>query len=62
MGTILDNKINKFVCEMDNKKNWKLFNELVQNCYIKVLDRKKIIAPLNSEYDDEVHIKFIVYR
>ena len=41
MGTMLDNKLTKIICEMNNKKNYKLFNELFQNFYIKVLDRKK---------------------
>ena len=61
-GTILDNKNNKFVCEMDNKKIYKLFNEIVTNFYIKVFERKKIAEQLNSKYDDEYCIKFTVYR
>ena len=40
MGTIMDNKNSKFVCEMDNKKL--LFNKIVENFYIKVLEGKTI--------------------
>ena len=62
MGTILENKNNKFVCEMDNKKNYALYNEIGRNFYIKVLERKKIVEQLNRKYDDKIGIKFIVYR
>ena len=62
MGTILDNKPNKFICKTNNKKSYKLFNELLESFYIKVLDRKKITGTLNSKYNDKIHLKFIAYR
>ena len=62
MGTIIKNCNNKLVCEINCKKNYLLYNEINKNCYIKVLKRTKISEPLNSKYDDEIIIKFIVYK
>ena len=60
MGIFLENQNNKLVCEMHHKNIYSLFNEINRSLYIKVLKRTKISAPLNSEYDDEIVIIFIV--
>ena len=62
IGTVIENCNNKFVCEMNCKKNYSLFNKITKKCYIKVLKRRKINEPLNSKYDDKIFIKFIVYN
>ena len=62
MGTVIENCNNKFVCEMNCNKNYSLYNEINKNCYIKVLKRTIINEPLNTKYDDEIVVKFIVYK
>ena len=47
---------------MDNKKNYALYNEIVRNFYMKVLERKKIIKQLNRKYNDKIGVKLIGYR
>ena len=62
MRTNIENFNNKFVCKMNCKKDHLLHNEINKNCYIKVLKRTKINDPLNSKYDEEIVIKFIVHK
>ena len=62
MGTVRENCNNKFVCEMNCKKNYSLYNEIIKDCYIKVLKRTKINEPFNTKCDDKIIIKIIVYK
>ena len=47
---------------MNYKKNYSLYNEIIKDCYIKVLKRTKINEPFNSKCDDKIIIKIIVYK
>ena len=62
MGTILEYYDNEFVCKINSKKNYSLFNEINRNCYITILKRTKTPKPLNRKYDDEIVTKFIVHK
>lgn len=62
VGTIFEIQNNKLICEMDRKENYSLFNKISRSLYIKLSKINKIGAPLNSEYDNKIVIKFIVYK
>ena len=48
IGKFLESDEKIFICEMDCKKNNKLFEEYNENLLIKVLKRTKIIAALKG--------------
>ena len=47
---------------MNCKQNNLLFEEISRKLYIKILKRTNIVEPLNSKHDDEIIIKFIMYK
>ena len=57
-GTIVENYENKFICDSNSGKNYLLFNEINNNCFIKVL---KTIKVPKDKYHDELLKRFIVY-
>ena len=50
----MENKNNRFICEIPLKKEHILLEELNKSCYIKVINRRKKADSLNSIYNDEI--------
>ena len=59
LGTIVENYPNKFVCDLNSRNNYLLFNEINENCFIKVL---KTIKVPKDKYNDALLKRFIVYK
>ena len=55
-------KNTKFTAEIPSKKEHIFLRELSKKCFVKVIKRTKLTAPLESEYDDEIMFILIVYR
>ena len=55
----IENTNNRFICEISPKKEHVLLEGINKNCYIKVINRRKKSAPLNSIYDDEIFLKLL---
>ena len=58
-GTIVANYENKFICNMNSRKNYLLFNQINRNCLINVLKTVKVPEDKNH---DEILKEFIVYK
>ena len=58
----LEKEQKKFICEMDYKNNILLYEKMNKNLLIKVLKRTKNKAALKSKNDNEIIIKFAVYK
>ena len=58
----LEKEQKKFICEMDYKNNILLYEKINKNLLIKVLKRTKNKAALKSKNDNEIIIKFAVYK
>ena len=55
----IENKNNRFICEIPLKKEHILLEELNKSCYVKVINTRKKAEPLNSIYDDEFFLKVV---
>ena len=58
---ILSKKI-KFPAEIPSREEKVFLGEISKSCFLKVIKRTKITAPLRSEYDDEIMFTVIVYK
>lgn len=52
----------QLACEIPNKKEQIFLRKLSKPCFIKVIKRKKITMPLQSQYNDEVLFTIVVYK
>ena len=60
-GTSIENKSDKFVCEMDLEKNICYVMKSTGTLIYKSIKKIKKTEPLRSKYDDEILIKLILY-
>ena len=58
----IENKNNRFICEIPLKKEHILLEELNKSCYVKVINTRKKAEPLNSIDDDEFFLKVVAYK
>ena len=58
---ILSEKI-QFTAEIRSREENVFLREMSKSCFLKVIKRKKITVPLQSECDEEIMFTVIVYK
>ena len=53
---------NKFTAEIPSRKEHIFLKELIRSCVLTITKRRKLAAPLRSEFDNEIMFTVIVYK